>query len=145
MPQTKWSTLGSIASAITTGLNSLAADARAISADLDNTSDRQLYGDWELVVTYGVAPTSGGYCSLYLIRSADDTNFADGDASTAPPGTAWVGNFPVRAVTTAQRVVLPRVLLPPGHYKAVLENKGGQAFAASGNTLKVRPYSESLE
>jgi len=145
MSLSKWSTLGTIVSALTTGLNSLAADARAISSALDNGSDRYLYGDFELVVTYGVAPSSGGYVALYLVRSADGTNYADGDASIAPPATAWVGNFPVRAVTTAQRVIIPRVLLPPALFKAVVQNKGGQAFGSSGNTVKYRPYAESLE
>ena len=92
-------------------------------------------------MTFGTNPTAGATIELYLLRAADGTNYEDGSASVAPNAGSRVGSFPVRAVTTAQRIVVRDVPLPPGLYKALILNYAtGQAFAASGNTLKVRPH-----
>mgnify|MGYP006265221693 CR=1 FL=1 len=136
-----------INSVMTTELNSLANNARAISSaeGADGTA-ADLFGDWELSVTFGTAPTAGTGCDLYLVRSADGTNYEDGDASNAPSANAYVGTFgPLRAVTTAQRLIIPDVPMPPGLYKAVLLNNGtGQSFPASGSTLKVRTHNRQV-
>lgn len=137
----KW-LLGTQTSLLTTGLNSLANNARAISAAFDNTigqtGDGYTLCDVELVVTYGTAPTANTGCSVWFLGSQDGTNYEDGDASTTPARAPDVV-FPLRAVTTAQRIIR-RVWLPWGLMKVLLINDGtGQAMAASGNTLKVRP------
>lgn len=136
-----------ITSVMTTELNSLANNARAISAakGADGTA-ADLLGDWELAVTFGTNPTAATGCDLYLVRAADGTNYEDGDASNAPSQNAYVGTFgPLRAVTTAQRLVLPDIPMPPGLYKAVLLNNGtGQSFPASGSTLKVRTHNRQV-
>lgn len=132
-----------IVSAMTTELNSLANNARNISSALgsDATTAASLYADFELSWTQGVAPTAGTGFDLYLVRSADGTNYADGSSSIAPSLNSYVGTFWVRAVTTAQRDVIPDVRLPPGLFKTILVNNGtGQSMAASGNTLKYRPH-----
>lgn len=131
-----------IVSQMTTELNSLANNARAISSDLGgDATDAPLYGDFELVVTFGTNPTVDTTIDLYLVRAADGSNYEDGDASVRPSPDAFAGSFPVRAVTSAQRIVIRDVPMPPGFYKTVIHNNGtGQAFAASGNTLKVRPH-----
>jgi len=65
-------------------------------------------------------------------------------ASGQAPAPCYVGSFPLRAVTTAQKVPLglglALVNLPPTKFKAFLLNKSGQAFPASGSTLKLVPY-----
>jgi hypothetical protein len=137
----KLSSYLTIATVLDTGLNTLAATTgKAISGALDNTTDLAIWADLELVVTFGSNPTAGQVVEVYLVPSVDGTNYADGDASIAPPYPSLVAAFPVRAVTTAQRIAFRGVQLPPGLYKYQVSNKTGQAFAASGNTLKERRY-----
>lgn len=132
--------LGTQTTLLSTGLDSLANNGLAISAEFDNTigaaGDGYTLCDVELVVTYGSAPTAG--VALWFLGTQDGTNYEDGDASVTPAKLpACV--FPLRAVTTAQRIIR-RVALPWGKLKALLKNDGtGQAMAASGNTLKIRP------
>jgi hypothetical protein len=131
---------GSPAAVMTTELDGLANNARAISGAVDNTADLDFWDDVELVVTYGTAPSAGGTVELYLVESVDGTNYGDGGSGVAPPATTLVGVFPLRAVTTAQRIMVRGVMIPPLNFKYVAVNKAGQATAASGNTLKRLPY-----
>lgn len=135
--------LASQTSMLTTGLNSLANNGLALSAEFDNTigaaGDGYIFADVELYVTYGSAPTANTAPALWILQTPDGTNYEQGgDGSTTParmPDTV----FPVLASTSAQRLVR-RVLLPWGKLKFLIKNDGtGQAMAASGNTLKVRP------
>ena len=147
MATTRKQLLGSQSTLLSTGLNSLANNSLAISSALDNTQgqagDGYILCDLELVVTYGTAPSANTGVSVWFLQSQDGTNYEDGDASTTP-GKAPDIVFPLRAVTTAQRIIR-RVLLPEGLSKALLKNDGtGQALAASGNTLKIRPVTEQM-
>lgn len=137
----KW-LLGSQTSLATTALNSLANNALVACTVFNNTvgstGDGYVLCDVELVVTYGSAPTAGTGVSLWWLLAPDGTNYEDGSSSITPARMPDVV-FPLRAVTTAQRIVR-RVWLPWGLITPLLKNDGtGQAFAASGNTLKVRP------
>ena len=139
MPTTlKFTTPIAIETVLSTGLNSRPSDEGAISAAL--TVDALLYADFELAVTFGVAPTAGKVCELYLVRQIDGTNDEDYSTSSVAygPANGYVGAFPVRAVTTAQRIIVPGVLLPSLDFKVLLINRTGQTMAASGNTLKAR-------
>jgi len=97
----------------------------------------------ELLVTFGTNPTANTSFCVWLLREVDGTNYEDGGTSvtpTRPPDMILT----VRAVTTAQRIIAV-CDLPPGAPKALIRNDGtGQAIAASGNTLKLRPVSESF-
>lgn len=144
MPTTEKYLLGSQATLLDTGLNSLANNALAISSAYNNVAgggagDGYTLCDVELVVQYGSSPTANTGVSLWFLGSQDGgTTYEDGDASTTP-ARAPDAVFPLRAVTTAQRVIR-RVWLPWGHIKGLLKNDAtGQAMAASGNTLKIRP------
>jgi hypothetical protein len=141
MSMEKWK-LGTIATLISTGLDSLANNGLALGAAFDNTQgaagDGYTLCELELVVTFSVAPTANTGASLWLLGAPDGTNYEDGSSSVTPAKLPNVV-FPVRAVTTAQRIVR-RAWLPPALMKPLLKNDGtGQAFAASGNTLKIRP------
>lgn len=142
MPTTEKYLLGSQTTLLSTGLNSLANNSLAISSAFDNTQGQAGDGytlcDLELVVTYGTAPTANTAVAVWLLGSQDGTNYEDGDASTTPAKLPSV-TFPLRAVTTAQRIIR-RVWLPFGKFKALLKNDGtGQSMSASGNTLIIRP------
>lgn len=138
---------GSIQTLATTELNSLANAAAALGVEYDNSSNLYLWGIFELNVTFGTNPTAGSTVDLYLIPAPDGTNYDDNTtgASGAAPSTCYMGGFPLRAVTTAQKVplglgILRGIELPPTKFKAFVINKSGQAFPASGSTLKMVPY-----
>lgn len=141
-----WSTPDSAATLLGGELNSLASDARAIaSSPFDNESARRPYGELELIVTFASTPAVGGHAALYLVPSLDGTNFADGSDSVVPAASLLAGVFPVQPSTSAQRLHLRGVPLPPLKFKAILENKTDQAFASSGNTLAIRAYSDEVQ
>lgn len=135
--------LGSIATLLSTELDALANNALNIGSAYDNVQgggggDGYVRCDVELVVTYGSSPTANTGVSVWFLGAPDGTNYEDGGTSVTPGRLPDVV-FPVRAVTTAQRISR-RVLLPWGLLKPLLKNDGtGQAMAASGNTLKIRP------
>lgn len=134
-----------IVSVMTTELNSLANSSRAISGAMGgDASHAALLGDWELAVTFGTGPTLDAAIDLYLVPAVDGTNYVDGDASIRPAPNLYVGSFYVRNVTSAQRMAIRDVPMPPGLYKAVIANNSGQAFPSSGSTLKVRPHSRRV-
>ena len=135
-----------ITTVASTELNSLANAALALGAEYDNSSGLYLYGLFELNVTFGSNPTAGNTVDLYLIPAPDGTNYDDAvtGASGTAPITTYVGGFPLRAVTTAQKVPLglglTLVNLPPTKFKAFIVNKSGVAFPSSGSTVKMVPY-----
>ena len=132
--------LGTNDSVMTTELNSLANNALVASSAITITSTGFLLAEFELYIAgMGGTPTANTSFDLWLLRRPDGTNYEDGGASVTPTRGPDVW-FPIRAVSTAQRIV--RVCeLPPGLFIALIRNGGtGQALAATANTLKVRPY-----
>lgn len=136
---------GNPVSLITTDLNSLTTTGAALSAAIDNTSGLDLYMDLELLITYGTNPTANSIISAWVARSVDGgSNYEDASA-TGPikPRSGAVGAFSLRAVTTAQRMIIPQVIVPPGFFKVlVCAETTGQTAAASGNVLRARFYKE---
>src|SRR4051812_8185205 len=106
---------GTIISALTTELNALAtATNTAASAAIDNSTALDLYGDVELVVgAAGAARTAGGVIQVFLLPSADGTNYPDLHETLAELACT----FGLDAATTARRIVVRDVPLPPGLYK----------------------------
>lgn len=130
-----------------TGLNSLAAGSGILLNAFNNAdaANRYMWGAFELNVQFGTGPTAGSLVDLYLIPAPDGTNYDDSvdGASEYAPITAYVGGFPVRAVTSAQKIPLgwggmrSWILLPPVPFKPFIINNTNQAFPASGSTLKM--------
>jgi len=131
-----------VANVMTTGLDSLAATTgKAISAAFDNSSDLDPFADFELLVSNASAPTVNTVFELYIVPSIDGgTNYADGSASILPQSALYVGGFVVRAVTGAQRMVLPGIRIQPGFMKFVVQNTTNQTLS-TGNTLRWNKYS----
>lgn len=143
----KWDNSLSVVSVLTTELNSLANNAAAITATaFDNTSNLAERGDIELVATWGTNPTADSVVECYFARTADQGSNYEDASTTGPivPGNGYVGAFILRAVTTAQRIIIPRVELPPYKMHVLVVNKSGQTTAASGNTLKIYPYRRTI-
>lgn len=130
-----------IATVLSTEMNSLAnAGYTAASAaqGADGTGG-PLYGDFELVLA-SLDPTVFTLAELYILASADGTNYADTPASTNPATNDLVGVFVGLDTSSAKRAVLRDVPLPPGLWKAVIKNVSGVSMSASNNTLKVRAH-----
>ena len=135
----------SISTVLSTELNSLANNAAALGTEYDNSSNLYLWATFELNVQFGSSPTAGNTVDLYIIPAPDGTNYDDNTtgASGAAPSTSYVGGFPLRAVTSAQKVplgVARRIDLPPTKFKVFVVNGSGQAFPSSGSTVKMVPY-----
>lgn len=139
---------GAIVSLATTELNSLANGSGAIGAEYDNATNLYTFGLFEVNVQFGSNPTAGTTISLYLIPAPDGTNYDDYTTGGSPyaPLTAYIGGFPVQATTSAQKIPLGvggyqgLIPLPPCKFKAFVVNASGQAFPASGSTVKMVPY-----
>jgi len=136
---------GTNTNCVTTELNSLANNTNVIGPTITVTSGEEGHrsGEAELVVTFPVAPIVSTSVVLWILREVDGANFEDGGASVTPTRVPDA-IFTVRPVTVAQRIVA-LVDIPPGTFKCLLRNDGTtQAMAASGNTLKIRPFTESF-
>jgi hypothetical protein len=102
---------------------------------VDNGVNLDMFGVLELAVTFGTAPSAGGYVEIYMVTAPDGTNYEDG-SDTVDPGThKLIDRIPVRAVTTAQRLSGRLIPLLPEKTKFLLYNGSGQAFPASGSTM----------
>jgi hypothetical protein len=123
-----------VSNAMTTELNSLASSTgKAISSAFDNSTNLDLFDDLQLTVTFASAPTAGTVVELYLLPSIDGgTDYADGSTSVLPQSSLYVGGFAVRAVTTAQKMIVRGVALPPGLFKYLVQNTTNQAFPRVG-------------
>src|SRR5688572_13805714 len=101
-------------------LDGLATNAGAVTAGIvDNIDELDLFGDFELNVTFAAAPTDGQQIELYLVTSIDGTNFATHTtgASAIGPKTGYAGSFIVTGTGTAQRLPLNDVELPIRDFK----------------------------
>jgi len=148
----KWSALDTYTTAIAGAgvaptLKNLANAAQKIGNEIDATASRHILADWDLQCRFQSAPVAGGYVELYHIPAIDGTNYGDGDDSVAPPRSCWVGNFPVRAVTTQQRVPLPKVQQPATKFKPLVINKSGFAMTNTDNEniLSFRAYEPEIQ
>lgn len=139
----KLGTVNSNENVLTTELNSLASAANKLSAAFSNDATGELYpyADFEFyVAAQGSARSAGARIDLYILPTMDGTNYSYGDDSTDASPTTYVGSFLLDAATTARYVYLTGILLPPADFKVLIDNQTGQAFASSGNTLKMRRY-----
>jgi hypothetical protein len=129
---------GTLATVLSTELDSLANGAySSASGAIDNTTDLALYDDLELNLDLTATPTANSVVEVFLVPSVDGTNYAD---SGTPARNLLAGAFILQATSAAQRLAVRGVPLPPGLFKYVARNNCGQAFPASGTTIKRRPY-----
>jgi len=132
---------GSIATVLSVELNSLADNTNAISGEIDNSVDLCVFDDVEISVASVVSAfDAGSVVELFMIEAVDDINFADGDSTLDPASKTLVGVLRLRSETVAQRHVVRSVKLPPTKFKYLIQQKTGQTWASSGNTLKRLPY-----
>jgi len=142
MSTLKWLDGTSATTILDTGLNSLANNAGALSAALDNDTDLAYLADIEVYVAgFGASINKGtAYVEVYLLPTVDGTNYPDTD-SNVPQPTYFIGSLLKGTAngSGAVRDVLREVPLPARDFKIAVVNKSGQAWSASGNTVKIRP------
>lgn len=135
-----------IATALSTGLNSLGNGNTAISSAIDFTAagvDRKQYIDIEVyIASVDLSAQVNPAIYLWILARTDGTNYEDGTAGT--PGTIPArppdAIFPLRAVNAAQRVFQRMILTTPDNGEILVKNAAGAALASSGNTVKYYTY-----
>jgi hypothetical protein len=131
----KWLAPEAIASALTTELNALAnGSASSASAAIDNETDLYQYIHLELVLA-SLTPTGTPSVDIYLVATADGTNYED--VSTSNAGS-YLASFTFSTATAAKRCVLKNLVIPPLKFKLVAVNNAGPSLGATLNTLKYR-------
>jgi hypothetical protein len=140
----KWNAPSGIASQLTTELNALAtATMSSASAIYDNSTAGTLniYCDLEVNLA-ALSPTAAAYVAVYLWGAPDGTNFpAQSDADLRLTTTQLFCTIPIgTTASTAQRVVVRNLVLPPEQVKWKIDNQTGTALATSGNTMKILAY-----
>lgn len=135
---------GTTQTLLSTELNSLANNSNAVHASsIALTSSGYPDAEVELVLAaVGSAFTANTPVYVWFLQETDGSNFEDGSASVTPTRNPDV-IFTLRGVTAAQRIVQEIFNIPVGNIRALVRNQGGVAFAASGNTLSIRPKSYS--
>jgi len=131
---------------LSTGLNSLANNTMsAASSTYDNSANLDLYVDIEVVLA-SLSPAAGAFVAIYVWEAVDGSNFpAQSDADLRLTSSQLLVAIPIgTTAATAQRVVARNILLPPAKIQFKLDNQAGVALGASGNTVKVLPYSYNL-
>lgn len=134
----------SLQTMLTTELNSLGSGtATGVGTEYDNSSNLYMFADFELNVTFGTGPTANTTVDLYIIPALDGTNYDTGDSTHVPPN-GGIGSFMVFNSTSAQKLVLRGVMIPPCKFKLIAVNQTNQSFPASGSTVKMLPYGEQM-
>src|SRR6516162_8962576 len=116
---------GSPLTVLSTGLNSLANNTMsAASSTLDNSVNLDIYCDIEVNLA-SLSPTAGAYVSIYVWEAIDGTNFpAQSDADLRLTSTQLLCTIPIgTTASTAQRVVVRNIVIPPGSFQIKLDNQ----------------------
>jgi hypothetical protein len=115
-----------------------------LSDEIDNSSTKYLFADLELVLGSAVFTGADSAMEIYLVISVDDANYPDwtGNVTTDEQenNKHFIGSMTTSGATAAQRMTLRAVALPPGKFKFGIRSRAGVTLAASGNTLKWRPW-----
>lgn len=140
MATAKWATPSTQGSNIAgTTLNSLADGATSAFVTHDNSSLLDLYAS-VLVNLGSLTPGTGGEITLRVF-SAQSADVPDASGSVGG-GVAYRASL--TTATGAKVVVFPQINLYPESLRLCITNSAGVALAASGNSIKVRPFNESI-
>lgn len=134
--------------ALSTELNSLANDTwSSLSTEVDNSLLGYMFADFEVDLASLTPTGADAAVELYLVPSVDDTqypNFTEtGTADEQENNAYFIGSVTLSLDAEVQIQVLRGVELPPGKFKIGLRNRANVGFAASGNTVKWRPWQYS--
>lgn len=140
MATAKWATPSAVGANIaSTTLDSLANLATSAFVEHDNSSALDLYASVEIDLG-SLTPNAGGCVTLRVFCS-------HGTSDPDNTGSVGGGDTYTQLLTTttgAKKVIVPMVRLYPSPCQLCLTNNTGVALAASGNSIKVRPWNESV-
>jgi hypothetical protein len=140
MATAKWATPGTqSANFAGTTLDSLANGGTSAFVTYDNASNLDLQGS-VLINLGSITPTTGGSITLRIF-STQSTDVPDNTGSVGG-GDAYTQ--PLTTTTSAKVIVFPMVRLYPESLRFCVTNNAGVALAASGNSIKVRTFNESV-
>lgn len=137
----KWSSTTSR----TTGISSASinAGANSLGSEIDNSTNKDRFISMTLTFTCSTAATENQVFEVYILTAIDGTNYEDGDATPTDPKKASVGVFGNRNVTSAQRVNLENILIPPFKFKILLKSELDQN--ATSVTLLAYTHNEEIQ
>jgi len=140
MTTAKWGTPGTQGSNIAgTTLDSLGNGSTSAFITYDNSSLLDMQAS-VLVNLGSITPGTGGAITLRTFSSqGSDVPDNSGSAGGGETYVAYLASG-----TGAKVVVFPMVRLYPESMRFCITNNAGVALAASGNSLKVRTYPESM-
>ena len=128
-------------------LASLAADEYTdLSDEIDNSSAKHLFADFQFEAGDPAATFAGQSFSLFLIPSIDGTNYPNwtGDGTTDEPSNDqyFVGSFTMDNGDpgAVSYYALRNVAIPPGKFKVACRNGPDEALPATNNALKYRRW-----
>lgn len=140
MATAKWATPSAQGANIaSTTLDSLANGSSSAFVTYDNSTNLDLYASVEIALG-SLTPTSGGTISLNVFSCQS----ADAPDNTAALGGGEAYTVPLTTTTSAKVVIIPMVRLYPESLRFSVTNNAGVALAASANSIKVRPFNESV-
>lgn len=132
-------TVGTITTAASTELNTLANNTGALGAEQNNTATNWQFAHFEIVFTSTSNATAGALMKLYASVALDGTNYDDMSTVANVTQAQYLGAVVCRAANS-HRLVLFDVPIPVGvKWKVALVNGSGQALL-SVNTVKYLPY-----
>lgn len=140
MATAKWATPSAQGSNIaSTTLDSLANGSTSAFVTHDNSSNLDLYAS-VLINLGSLTPTTGGSITLRVFAAQS----ADVPDATGSVGGGDTYTVPLTTSTGAKVVVIPMIRLYPESMRLCVTNNAGVALAASSNSIKVRPFNESV-
>lgn len=140
MATAKWATPSAQGANIAgTTLDSLANGSTSAFVTHDNSANLDLYGS--ILINLGsVTPGTGGSITLRVFSAQS----ADVPDATGSIGGGDTYTQMLTTSTGAKVVVIPMIRLYPESMRLCVTNNAGVALAASGNSIKVRPFNESV-
>lgn len=144
----QWSALGSLVEACpsASGMRNLGAGNHAVGLEINGTSGSQ-YAYFVLYARGADVFHDGDRLAVWFLKAADGSSYEDGAAGT--PGTTPARApdlvFPLRLVSTQQRVTLGPALLPACKFKCLVQNKANHALTdtADENRLTYFPFNDN--
>lgn len=123
------------------GNNSYTSASSAIDFSVGQTNrDGYLFCSIQGKFTFAANPTANTGVTVWLLGTDDASTYEDTPTSSIGLGRRPDAVLPVTTGTTATNVRV-EIRCPKGLIKAVAQNTGtGQAMGASGNTIKILPF-----
>jgi hypothetical protein len=119
--------------------SSMGGDATVLSIECPTGNEQFI--DLMLNVKLTSAPSNPGVINFFIIQS-DGSGDEDGDASVAPIKMP-VASIAVRSTADQQKIAVQAIMVPPGPFKLLMQNKTNGTLSASDteNTVQIRAYS----